>query len=235
MTIIKNLSSVTNRIQNAAIQVNRDPTDIQLLAVSKTWPAEKLRSAASAGLTAFGENYLQEALPKIKQLHDLKLSWHFIGPIQSNKTKDIAQFFDWVQSVDRLKIAQRLAKQRPEDKAPLNVCIQVNIDNEGTKSGVSIADFSALAAEIDTLSRLKLRGIMVIPRKTENPEQQHSAFRKAYELYQQLSKRYPSVDTLSMGMSADLSAAISEGSTMVRVGSALFGQRTTPTLTGQVN
>lgn len=234
MTITKNLSIVTNHIKNAALQANRDPHDVQLLAVSKTWPAQKLRDAASAGLTAFGENYLQEALPKIEQLRDLKLSWHFIGPIQSNKTKDIAHFFDWVQSVDRLKIAQRLANQRPEGRSPLNICIQVNIDDEDTKSGVSETGLFTLASEIDALEQLNLRGLMVIPSKTENLEQQHAAFRRAYALYQQLAESYPSVDTLSMGMSADISAAIAEGSTMVRIGSALFGQRTTPTSSGQV-
>jgi pyridoxal phosphate enzyme (YggS family) len=234
MTITKNLSSVTNHIKNAALQANRDPADVHLLAVSKTWPVQKLRDAASAGLTNFGENYLQEALPKIEQLHDLKLSWHFIGPIQSNKTKDIAHSFDWVQSVDRLKIAQRLANQRPEDRSPLNICIQVNIDDEDTKSGVSETGLFTLASEIAALKQLSLRGLMVIPSKTENLEQQHTAFKRAYTLYQQLAENYPTVDTLSMGMSADMSAAIAEGSTMVRIGSAIFGQRTTPTSSGQV-
>ena len=235
MTIIKNLSSVTNRIENAALLANRSPADIQLLAVSKTWSAEKLRDAASAGLTAFGENYLQEALLKINHLQDLNLDWHFIGPIQSNKTKDIAQHFDWVQSVDRQKIAQRLATQLPKDKPPLNVCIQVNIDNEQTKSGVSDTNLFTLASDIDALEQLNLRGIMVIPSKTDNLEQRHATFHKAHTLYQKLAKTYHSVDTLSMGMLADMSAAVAEGSTMVRIGSALFGQRSTLTSTGKVN
>ena len=235
MTIIKNLSSVTNRIENAALQADRYPTDIRLLAVSKTWPAEKLRDAANAGLSSFGENYLQEALLKIEQLQDLKLEWHFIGPIQSNKTKDIAQHFDWVQSVDRLKIAQRLSLQRPKNLPPLNVCVQINIDNEETKSGISESELFDLALNIATLKQLNLRGIMVIPSKTDNIEQQHIAFRKARKLYQNLADIHPSIDTLSMGMSSDMSAAIAEGSTMVRIGSALFGQRTTPISIGRVN
>ncbi|MCL4123162.1 UNVERIFIED_CONTAM: hypothetical protein GTU68_048305 [Idotea baltica] len=235
MTIIKNLSSVTNRIERAAIKAHRPPQSIQLLAVSKTWPAKALRIAASSGQTAFGENYLQEALQKIDQLQDLKISWHFIGPIQSNKTKDIAEHFDWAQSIDRLKIAQRLARQRPLDAQPLNVCIQVNIDNEDTKAGVSEQGLLALAADIDALMQLKLRGIMVIPSKENTLSQQHIAFQKAYALYRQLADTYPSVDTLSMGMSADLDAAIAEGSTMVRIGSAIFGQRATPTQAGEVN
>lgn len=228
MTITKNLSSVTNRIENAALQANRIPTDIDILAVSKTWPAEKLRTAMNAGLTRFGENYLQEALQKMEQLQDLKIEWHFIGPIQSNKTKDIAQHFDWVQSVDRLKIAERLNKQRTSDKSPLNICIQINIDNETTKSGVQVSELFSLAQAINNLEQLKLRGIMVIPSKTDDPEQQHLAFHKAYNLFQQLAEQYATVDTLSMGMSSDMSAAIIEGSTMVRIGSAIFGQRTTP-------
>ena len=227
MTITKNLSSVTNRIENAALQANRIPTDIDILAVSKTWPAEKLRTAMNAGLTRFGENYLQEALQKMEQLQDLKIEWHFIGPIQSNKTKDIAQHFDWVQSVDRLKIAERLNKQRTSDNSPLNICIQINIDNETTKSGVQVSELFSLAQDINNLEQLKLIGIMVIPSKTDDPEQQHLAFHKAHNLFQQLAEQYATVDTLSMGMSSDMSAAIIEGSTMVRIGSAIFGQRTT--------
>ena len=227
MTITKNLSSVTNRIENAALQANRIPTDIDILAVSKTWPAEKLRTAMNAGLTRFGENYLQEALQKMEQLQDLKIEWHFIGPIQSNKTKDIAQHFDWVQSVDRLKIAERLNKQRTSDNSPLNICIQINIDNETTKSGVQVSELFSLAQDINNLEQLKLRGIMVIPSKTDDPEQKHLAFHKAHNLFQQLAEQYATVDTLSMGMSSDMSAAIIEGSTMVRIGSAIFGQRTT--------
>ena len=163
----------------------------------------------------------------MEQLQDLKIEWHFIGPIQSNKTKDIAQHFDWVQSVDRLKIAERLNKQRTSDNSPLNICIQINIDNETTKSGVQVSELFSLAQDINNLEQLKLRGIMVIPSKTDDPEQQHLAFHKAHNLFQQLAEQYATVDTLSMGMSSDMSAAIIEGSTMVRIGSAIFGQRTT--------
>jgi len=235
MTIIKNLTNVTNRIEKAAKAHRRNPDDIQLLAVSKTWSAQYIREAAIAGQQAFGENYLQEALAKIEQLKDLTLHWHFIGPIQSNKTKDIAQNFDWVQSIDRLKIAQRLSAQRPINLPPLNVCIQVNIDNELSKSGVSEIELGSLAESLNSLDRIVLRGLMIIPSKTDDIEQQRLSFRKAYVLYQQLAASYPSVDTLSMGMSGDMTTAISEGSTMVRIGSALFGQRITPSSSGQVN
>jgi len=235
MTITKNLTKVTNLIENTAKIHHRDPGDVQLLAVSKTWPAQSLREAAAAGQVTFGENYLQEALSKITQLQDLDIVWHFIGPIQSNKTKDIAQHFDWVQSIDRLKIAHRLASQRPPHLAPLNVCIQVNIDNESTKSGVDETTLWPLAAEISSLNQIVLRGLMVIPSKTDDTEQQRLSFRKAHALYQRLADKYPTVDTLSMGMSADMAVAISEGSTMVRIGSAVFGQRTTPHSSGQVN
>ncbi len=235
MTITKNLTKVTNHIEKAAEIHHRDPSDIELLAVSKTWSAQHLREAAVAGQSAFGENYLQEALSKIAQLQDLDLVWHFIGPIQSNKTKDIAQHFDWVQSLDRAKIAQRLAAQRPTNLPPLNVCIQVNIDNEPTKSGVDETALWPLAETIALLDRIVLRGLMVIPSKTDDQEQQRHSFHKAHTLYQRLAANYPSVDTLSMGMSGDMAVAISEGSTMVRIGSALFGQRATPPPSGQVN
>jgi pyridoxal phosphate enzyme (YggS family) len=235
MTIIKNLTNVTNHIEKAAKAYHRNPDDIQLLAVSKTWSAQYIRQTATAGQQAFGENYLQEALLKIEQLKDLDLCWHFIGPIQSNKTKDIAHNFDWVQSVDRLKIAQRLSAQRPSTLPPLNLCIQVNIDNESSKSGIRDIELDDLAKSIHSLDRVLLRGVMIIPSKTDDSEQQRLSFRKAYRLYQQLAATYPSVDTLSMGMSGDMATAIAEGSTMVRIGSALFGQRTTPALSGQVN
>jgi len=186
-----------------------------------------------AGQRLFGENYLQEALVKIDDLADLNLEWHFIGPIQSNKTKDIASHFDWVQSIDRLKIAQRLSNQRPSELADLNICIQVNIDNETTKSGVAMEDLLAFAEQINKLERLSLRGLMIIPAKTDDPEQQRTSFKKAYQLYTQLTDLYPTVDTLSMGMTADMTMAIAEGSTMVRIGTAVFGQR--HTATGQVN
>ena len=234
MTMIKNLSAVTNRIEKAEKQSNRAPKSVQLLAVSKTWPADKITELAAVGQRHFGENYLQEAIQKITTLSDLNLIWHFIGPIQSNKTKDIAQHFDWAQSVDRLKIARRLNEQRPIDKPPLNICIQINIDNEQTKSGIGVDELIPLANDIAKLPQLKLRGIMVIPTKTDDPKRQRTAFEKAVNCFQNLQNQYPDVDTLSMGMSSDLDIAIEQGSTLVRVGTALFGQRTTPTTSGQV-
>ena len=235
MTILKNHAKILDLIEITAKNNNRSSRSIQLLAVSKTWPSEQIRELASAGQQNFGENYLQEALIKIEQLQDLNLTWHFIGPIQSNKTKDIAHYFDWVHSVDRSKIAQRLSKQRPEDFPPLNVCIQVNIDNEDSKSGINESAVIPLAEQIDLLGNLTLRGLMIIPSKTDDIEQQRHSFHKAHTLYQQLCAKYPSIDTLSMGMSNDMATAISEGSTMVRIGSAIFGQRTTHPTLGQVN
>ncbi|RKZ80662.1 MAG: YggS family pyridoxal phosphate-dependent enzyme [Gammaproteobacteria bacterium] len=234
MIDIKKRLFVTNsNIKKGETAFNRQSGSVQLLAVSKTWPADVLRDAAMAGQRLFGENYLQEALVKIDELADLNLEWHFIGPIQSNKTKDIASHFDWVQSIDRLKIAQRLSNQRPSELADLNICIQVNIDNETTKSGVSIVDLLPFAEQINNLERLTLRGLMIIPAKTDDPQQQRASFKKAYQLYTQLADIYPTVDTLSMGMTSDMSMAIAEGSTMVRIGTAVFGQRLTAT--GQVN
>lgn len=228
MTEIKNrFDSIQQAIQVAAKQSGRDPDSIRLLAVSKTWPADKLRQMAALGQSCFGENYLQEALAKIEALADLDLEWHFIGPIQSNKTRDIAAHFDWAQSIDRFKIARRLDQQRVDEQAPLNICIQVNIDNEDSKSGVKADDVLPLAEQIVQLDRLQLRGLMVIPSRQTDEAAQRASFRRAQDLFQQLQDEYPQVDTLSMGMTADLSAAIAEGSTMVRIGTALFGQRDT--------
>ena len=235
MTIIKNRQKIMDLIERAAINHNRSSQSIQLLAVSKTWPSEQIRELASAGQQNFGENYLQEALIKIEQLQDLNLIWHFIGPIQSNKTKDITQYFDWVHSVDRSKIIQRLSKQRPTDLPPLNICIQVNIDNEESKSGINENAIIPLAEQIDLLDNLTLRGLMIIPSKTDDIEHQRHSFHKAHTIYQQLCAKYPTIDTLSMGMSNDMTTAISEGSTMIRIGSAIFGQRTTKPSSGQVN
>lgn len=236
MQTLKNrLIGIEDQIRNAEKQFNRLNKSVSLLAVSKTWPASMLRELAQAGQHRFGENYLQEALTKIEQLQDLDLEWHFIGPIQSNKTRDIAQHFDWVHTVDRLKIAQRLSNQRPDALAPLNICIQVNIDDEATKSGITANELMPLAAEISQLPHLNLRGLMIIPAKTDNVNQQQASFHKAHLLFEQLSTIYPSVDTLSMGMSNDMTLAIAEGSTMVRVGSALFGQRATTRNEGNVN
>lgn len=226
MTEIKNrFHAILNDIRLATEQSGRSPDSVRLLAVSKTWPADKLRQVAELGQRRFGENYLQEALEKIDALADLDLEWHFIGPIQSNKTRDIAAFFHWAQSVDRLKIANRLHQQRPDDLPPLNVCIQVNIDNEDSKSGVKADEVLPLAKAISQLDRLRLRGLMVIPSRQTETASQHASFRRAQDLYQQLQNQFNGIDTLSMGMTADLAAAIAEGSTMVRIGTALFGQR----------
>lgn len=222
------LQSVMNFIKLAEQQANRSQDSVQLLAVSKTWPAFRLRELAEAGQTRFGENYLQEALEKIAALADLALEWHFIGPVQSNKTREIAAHFDWVESVDRLKIAQRLSDQRPANLPPLNICLQVNIDNESSKSGVQPDKLTELAAAVSQLENIRLRGLMVIPAIAETIEQQLEAFGRAQQLFSQLKTAHRDVDTLSMGMSADMQAAITQGSTMVRIGTALFGERHTP-------
>ncbi|QXZ14864.1 YggS family pyridoxal phosphate-dependent enzyme [Pseudomonas sp. AO-1] len=221
-TIADNILQVSSRIQAATRAAGRDEHSVQLLAVSKTKPAQALREAYAAGLRDFGENYLQEALGKQLELADLPLIWHFIGPIQSNKTRAIAEHFDWVHSVDRLKIAQRLSEQRPADLPPLNICIQVNVSGEASKSGCTPADLPALAEAISTLPRLKLRGLMAIPEPTEDRAEQDAAFAAVQRL--QASLNLP-LDTLSMGMSHDLESAIAQGATWVRIGTALFGAR----------
>ena len=221
-TIAGNIAQVEARIRAAALAVQRDVTSIHLLAVSKTKPAAALREAYAAGVRDFGENYLQEARAKQVELADLPLSWHFIGPIQSNKTRDIAEHFAWVHSVDRLKIAQRLSEQRPEDLPPLNICIQVNVSGEASKSGCTPADLPALAAAISALPRVKLRGLMAIPEPTEDRTEQDAAFATVRTLQESLNM---GLDTLSMGMSHDLESAIAQGATWVRIGTALFGAR----------
>ncbi|CAI8941427.1 PLP homeostasis protein [Pseudomonas jessenii] len=221
-TIADNILQVSSRIHAATLAANRAANSVQLLAVSKTKPAQDLREAYAAGLRDFGENYLQEALGKQLELADLPLIWHFIGPIQSNKTRAIAEHFDWVHSVDRLKIAQRLSEQRPADLPPLNICIQVNVSGEASKSGCTPADLPALANAICALPRLKLRGLMAIPEPTEDRATQDAAFATVQSL--QASLNLP-LDTLSMGMSHDLESAIAQGATWVRIGTALFGAR----------
>ena len=221
-TIAGNIALVEARIRAAALAVQRDVTSVHLLAVSKTKPAAALREAYAAGIRDFGENYLQEARAKQVELADLPLSWHFIGPIQSNKTRAIAENFAWVHSVDRLKIAQRLSEQRPADLPPLNICIQVNVSGEASKSGCTPADLPALARAISALPRLKLRGLMAIPEPTEDRTEQDAAFAAVRDL--QASLNLP-LDTLSMGMSHDLESAIAQGATWVRIGTALFGAR----------
>ena len=221
-TIAGNIAQVEARIRAAALAVQRDVTSIHLLAVSKTKPAGALREAHAAGIRDFGENYLQEARAKQLELADLPLCWHFIGPIQSNKTRDIAEHFAWVHSVDRLKIAQRLSEQRPANLPPLNICIQVNVSGEASKSGCTPADLPALAAAISALPRLKLRGLMAIPEPTEDRAEQDAAFATVRTLQESLNM---GLDTLSMGMSHDLESAIAQGATWVRIGTALFGAR----------
>jgi len=221
-TIADNIALVVSRIRAAEQAAQRPGHSVQLLAVSKTKPAQALREACAAGLRDFGENYLQEALGKQAELTDLPLIWHFIGPIQSNKTRAIAEHFAWVHSVDRLKIAQRLSEQRPPELPPLNICIQVNVSGEASKSGCTPEDLPALAHAIDALPRLKLRGLMAIPEPTDDRAAQDAAFAAVQRL--QASLDLP-LDTLSMGMSHDLESAIAQGATWVRIGTALFGAR----------
>ncbi|RMH82815.1 YggS family pyridoxal phosphate-dependent enzyme [Pseudomonas sp. AOB-7] len=221
-TIAENIAKVGARIREAAQASQRNPLDIGLLAVSKTKPAAVIREAYAAGLRDFGENYLQEALDKQAELTDLPLIWHFIGPIQSNKTRPIAEHFAWVHSVDRLKIAQRLSDQRPAQLPPLNICLQVNVSGEPSKSGCSPDELPALAQAVTQLANLRLRGLMTIPEPTDDVAAQHQAFARLRQLRDDLALN---LDCLSMGMSHDLEAAIAEGATWVRIGTALFGAR----------
>jgi pyridoxal phosphate enzyme (YggS family) len=218
------LQQVLERIHAAELSAGHSEGGVTLLAVSKTQPASVIREAATAGQTAFGENYLQEALAKQDALADLpELVWHFIGPIQSNKTRPIAERFEWVHTVDRLRIAERLSQQRPADKPPLNVCLQINVSGEATKSGVTLAALPELAAAVAQLPRLRLRGLMAIPAPATGLDRQRIPFRILREAMAALA--LPGLDTLSMGMSDDLEAAILEGATLVRVGTAIFGPR----------
>jgi len=225
-SVAQRLKSVQTQITEATIANGRQLGSVQLLAVSKTQPAEAIKLVAQAGQIRFGENYLQDALPKIEALKQLgfDLEWHYIGPIQSNKTRAIAENFQWVHSVDRLKIAQRLNEQRATGLTPLNICIQINIGDEPQKSGVTANELNALALEIIELPQLTLRGLMAIPAANSSVEQQHTAFATLRSLFENLPSS-ESLDTLSMGMSGDLEAAIAEGSTMVRIGTAIFGAR----------
>ncbi|AMO98640.1 alanine racemase, N-terminal domain protein [Collimonas arenae] len=239
--ISQKLQAVHTSIQAAAGAVSRRPDSVALLAVSKTFGADAVMQAIAAGQRAFGENYLQEAIDKMAavkvaltgtQYSGVLLEWHFIGPIQSNKTKPIAEHFDWVHTVDREKIAQRLSAQRPPHLPPLNVCLQVNISGEASKSGLAPSAVLDAARAIIGLPQLTLRGLMTIPEPTEDEQKQRAAFRQTRELLQQLQSELPlhaaQLDTLSMGMSADMAAAIAEGATIVRVGSAIFGHRAKP-------
>ncbi|MFM0003911.1 YggS family pyridoxal phosphate-dependent enzyme [Paraburkholderia sediminicola] len=225
--LIHNLEAVQQRIAMAAHVAGRDTRSVHLLAVSKTFPAEDVRAAYNAGQRAFGENYVQEALTKIETLADLRatLEWHFIGPLQSNKTRPVAEQFDWVHSVDRLKIAQRLSEQRPDNLPPLNVCLQVNISGEASKSGVSVPEAVEVAQAIAALPKLNLRGLMAIPEPAGGIDEQRVPHRHLRELFERLCNDGLELDTLSMGMSSDLEAAVLEGATIVRVGTAIFGAR----------
>lgn len=220
-----NLQQVRQRISAAAQRCGRDPQEITLLAVSKTKPASAVQEAAAAGQLCFGENYVQEGVDKILQLANPALVWHFIGPLQSNKSRLVAENFAWCHTVDRLRIAARLNEQRPAELPPLNVLIQVNISDEQSKSGIALADLPALAVEISRLPRLTLRGLMAIPAPEADYDRQLAVCRQMAAAFHQLQQDYPDVDTLSLGMSDDMDAAIAAGSTMVRIGTAIFGAR----------
>jgi pyridoxal phosphate enzyme (YggS family) len=224
-TIALNLQAVHDRIERAATAANRAPDGVRLLAVSKTFAAPQVMAAWQAGQRAFGENFVQEAVDKIAELRQLDIEWHFIGPVQSNKTRPIAEHFAWVHSIEREKIARRLNDARPPQLPPLNVLIQVNVSGEASKSGVAPGEERALAAAIRALPQLRLRGLMAIPEPTADIALQRQRFALLRRLQQCLQAEDAGVDTLSMGMSDDLEAAIAEGSTMVRVGTAIFGKR----------
>lgn len=229
-SIANRLDNVRKSISSAALHCARSPNDIQLLAVSKTKPVSDILLAYEQGQRSFGENYVQEGVSKIQDLHELSdITWHYIGPLQSNKSKFIAEYFDWCQSIDRLKIAKRLHDQRGIYQAPLNICIQVNIDEETNKAGVLAQELEGFISQISDLNRLKLRGLMTIPKADASVDEQRNSFKRMQTLFKHCQKLYPDIDTLSMGMSKDLSLAIEYGSTMVRVGTEIFGPRTNTT------
>ncbi|MBI1887542.1 MAG: YggS family pyridoxal phosphate-dependent enzyme [Nitrosomonadales bacterium] len=224
-TIASNLQAVRAAIMAAATEAGRTSGEVTLLAVSKTFAPDAIREAYHAGQVHFAESYVQEALSKIAALHDLPIEWHFIGPIQSNKTRAIAEHFAWVHSVDRLKIAERLSAQRPAHLPPLQICLQVNISEELSKGGVPSGEVAQLAMKVARLPHLDLRGLMAIPAPSDDVSAQRAAFARLRELRDQLCRQGLRLDTLSMGMSHDFAAAITEGATMVRVGTAIFGKR----------
>ena len=225
--VTENLKLISDLLHSAAIEAGRDPAGIQLLAVSKKQPVEKIREAHDCGQRDFGENFVQEAVDKIESLADLELTWHFIGHLQSNKTRVVAEYFDWVHTIDNLKTARRLSGQRPEGRKPLNVCLQVNVDDEDSKSGVLPTAVPELAAACCELPNLRLRGLMCLPAIRNGFEDQRKPFAVLRELAEQLRAHGVDTDTLSMGMTADYRAAIFEGATIVRIGTALFGARDT--------
>ncbi|MGL4268348.1 MAG: YggS family pyridoxal phosphate-dependent enzyme [Plesiomonas sp.] len=228
-SIKENLHAIKRQIADAAAKCERAPESVTLLAVSKTKPVSAVQEAIEAGQRAFGENYVQEGVDKIQHFattpYATELEWHFIGPLQSNKSRLVAEHFDWMHTVDRLKIAQRLSEQRPADKAPLNVLIQVKVSSEESKSGIDASAVSALADQIAHLPNLRLRGLMTIPQESHDYATQYADFAKLTALFEQLKQSHPEIDTLSMGMTGDMSAAIAAGSTMVRIGTAIFGAR----------
>jgi len=232
--IKQHLNQVLDQIRAAEEKYQRPRGSVKLLAVSKTWPLESILEAVATGQHCFGENYVQESVAKIDSCTE-NLEWHFIGHLQSNKSREIATRFDWVHSVDRLKLAKRLSEQRPTDLVPLNICLQVNIDNQPSKSGFVASEIPEFAEQISQLPNLKLRGLMAIPAPSDNFERQRAAFHQVATMQQQLVEQGLGLDTLSMGMSGDMEAAIAEGATIVRVGTAIFGPRHYPGLIGRNN
>lgn len=222
-SIAQRFACVSKQLRQAEIDAQRPPGSVQLLAVSKTKPASDIAAAYRFGQRHFGENYLQEALKKQQELAAFNISWHFIGPLQSNKTKPIAQHFAWVHSVDRLKVAERLSEQRPDYLPPLNICLQVNISDEASKSGIELANLPELIEQVSKLPNLRLRGVMAIPEPQQDYQTQCQPYRRLYQTVRQLDRN--DLDTFSFGMSGDLQAAVAEGSTLVRIGTALFGER----------
>jgi len=225
INVASNLTAVTDRIRAAEHQALRAAQSVTLLAVSKTKPAALIEAASAAGQRCFGENYAQEAVEKAEALKHLNLEWHFIGPIQSNKTRGLATHMDWIHTVERAKIARRLNDQRPDGMAPLNICLQVNISGEASKAGILPTEVLNLADAISVLPRLRLRGLMAIPAPSEGIDAQRKPFKALKDLWEELKDTYPELDTLSMGMSGDLEAAVLEGATIVRIGTDVFGAR----------
>lgn len=224
-SIEERYQGVCDQVKSISENCGRLHDEVTLLAVSKTFPADDIKKLAAIGCYQFAESYVQEACEKVDALSDLNLTWHFVGPVQSNKTRDIATRFDWMHSLDRLKIAKRLDEQRPESLEALNVCIQVNISEDPNKSGILLSEVESFASELEKFSKLTLRGLMAVPALGLEPDELHNQFRQLYEKQQLLAKSYAHCDTLSLGMSGDMEQAIKAGSTMVRVGSAIFGQR----------
>jgi pyridoxal phosphate enzyme (YggS family) len=223
--VTENLALISDLLRQAAVAAGRDPADVRLLAVSKKQPLEKIREAAAAGQREFGENFVQEGVDKIEALSDLDLTWHFIGHLQSNKTRVVAEYFDWVHTIDKLKTARRLSEQRPAGMPPLNVCIQVNVDDEASKSGVQPAAVPELAQACAELPNLRLRGLMCLPAIRTEFDEQRIPFAALRRLARELRQDGIEMDTLSMGMTSDYRAAVFEGATIVRIGTALFGER----------